>query len=40
LSSEANIRKQRLKKIINLKIIDAEIYTAYCEEVAKKKANK
>jgi hypothetical protein len=31
--------KPRSKKVINLKIIDAETYAAYCEEVKKKKAN-
>jgi hypothetical protein len=31
--------KSRSKKIINLKIIDAETYAAYCEEMKKKKAN-
>jgi hypothetical protein len=32
--------KSRSKKVINLKIIDAETYAAYCDEVKKKKANK
>ena len=35
-----NTKKQRSKKIIDLKIIGAEIYAAYCEEMAKKKTNK
>ncbi len=35
-----NTKKQRSKKIIDLKIIDVEIYAAYCEEVTKKKTNK